>query len=39
MTNVNDVDPKLLLINEITTVDPQCLKLVIVKNQTHHILF
>ena len=41
MTNINDFDPKLLLINELQllTVDQQCLKLVIVKNQTLHILF
>ena len=41
MTNINDFDLKLLLINELQllTVDQQCLKLVIVKNQTLHILF
>ena len=41
MTNINDFDPNLSLINEIKTlkVDQQCLKLVIVKKIINHMLF
>ena len=40
MTNINDFDPRLLLTNEITTSDSRqlCLRLVILKKITHHIL-
>ena len=41
MTNINNFDPDLLIINEIAVfnMDQLCMKLVTMKNVTHHMLF
>ena len=40
MTNINDVDPNLLIINELLSlVNQLCMKFILIKNETHRILF